>query len=84
LGPDRLVNFYSYRSNAVTLERNVSPGTNRVVVAGEAGRTYRLFGTSALPAWIPLKTNLMPDSGIFDYFEAELSAGSRLFKFESP
>ncbi|HKX60546.1 MAG TPA: choice-of-anchor Q domain-containing protein [Verrucomicrobiae bacterium] len=84
LGPDRLVNFHSYRSNAVTLEMNVAPGTNRVVVAGEAGRAYRLLGTSDLPAWIPVKTNVMPASGIFDYFEAVLPAGNRLFKFESP
>ena len=84
LGPDRLVNFHSYRSNAVTLEMNVAPNLNRVVVAGEAGRTYPLLGTSVLPAWIPVKTNVMPASGIFDYFEPNLSPGTRLFRFESP
>jgi hypothetical protein len=85
LGPDRLVNFHSYRSNAVTLEMNASPGTHRVVFAGETGRTYRLFGSSALPAWTTLQTNVISSSGIFNYIETDAgSPAHRLFKVESP
>jgi hypothetical protein len=85
VGPDTPVNFHSYRSNAVTLEMNVSPGSHRVVFAGETGRSYILYGSSALPAWAALKTNVMSSSQIFDYFESDVgSPGHRLYKVVSP
>jgi hypothetical protein len=69
----------------VTLEMNVSAGSHRVVFAGETGRTYVLYGSSALPAWTALQTNVMSSSHIFDYFENDVgSPGSRVYKVESP
>jgi hypothetical protein len=85
VGPDTFVNFHSYRSNAVTLEMNSSPGTHRVVFAGETGRTYVLYGSSSLPDWTPLQTNVMSSSQIFDYLENDVGTpGSRVYKVESP
>ncbi|HXI50163.1 MAG TPA: choice-of-anchor Q domain-containing protein, partial [Candidatus Saccharimonadales bacterium] len=84
LGPDHVVNFQCYRSNAVTLELS-APGVHRVVFAGEAGRTYRLMGSSELPTWLPLQTNLMSNSEIFSYDEADLGfPAQRFFKVLSP
>ena len=53
-------------------------------VAGEVGRTYRLFGTSALPTLgsPPNKSDVRQRN--FDYFEADVSSGPRLFKFDNP
>ena len=85
VGPDTFVNFHSYRSNAVTLEMNSSPGTHRIVFAGETGRTYILSGSSDLPTWTPLQTNVVSSSQIFDYFETDVgSPAHRLYKVESP
>ena len=66
-------------------EMNFSPGTHRVVFAGETGRTYILSGSSNLPTWTPLQTNVMSSSQIFDYFETDAGSPSHhLFKVESP
>ena len=84
LGPDQVVNFHCYRSNAVTLELS-APGVHRVVFAGETGRTFRLMGSSDLVNWLPLQTNVMSASEIFDYQEADLgSPAQRFFKVLSP
>jgi len=84
LGPDCAVNFHCYRSNALTIELSAAGG-RRVVFAGEAGRTYRLIGSSNPPNWLPLQTNGMSASELFDYQEADPGfPAQRLYKVLSP
>ena len=84
LGPDQVVNFHCYRSNAVTLELG-APGVHRVVFAGEAARTFRLMGSLDMTNWLPLQTNVMTASEIFGHQEADLrSPAQRFSKVLSP
>jgi hypothetical protein len=69
LGPDVVgLDFHSYRSNALTMER-VSTGIVRSVFAGEAGQTHRVLFSPDLQQWHPYSTNMVQSSGIFDFFE---------------
>jgi hypothetical protein len=68
LGPDLAgVNFHSYRSNALSIER-LSGQTLRSVFAGAAGDTWRILVCTKLPTWLPYATNTVEASGLFEFF----------------
>jgi hypothetical protein len=69
VGPDVVaVDFHSYRSNALVLERTTGAAV-RGVFAGEAGQTYRLLASPDLAAWTPHSTNTTASSGLFEFLE---------------
>jgi hypothetical protein len=60
------VNFHSYRSNALVLEK-VTGQAIRGVFAGEALRTYDVLTSTNLPIWTALSTNVAETSGLFEF-----------------
>jgi hypothetical protein len=85
LGPDVVgVDFHSYRSNALTMER-VSSGVVRAVFAGETGQTHRVLLSTNLQHWGSYSTNTVQPSGIFDFFETNSASPlSRFFEVVKP
>ena len=85
VGPDAVgVNFYSYRSNALFIQR-VTSRVTRSIFAGEAGQTYRVLVSSALEDWSPSSTHKAESSGLFEFYETNAVAGlPRLFQVVRP
>jgi hypothetical protein len=85
VGPDLVgLDFNSYRSNALTMER-ISSGIVRAVFAGEAGQTHRVLLSTTLPQWESYSTNTVQPSGIFDFFETNSASPlSRFFNVVMP
>jgi hypothetical protein len=85
VGPDILgVDFHSYRSNALIIERISGPAVHGIF-AGEAGQTWRVLISSDLSAWTPWSTNTAGSSGLFEFFDnAPLLQPRRYFQAVRP
>jgi hypothetical protein len=85
LGPDAVaVDFHSYRSNALTIER-VSAGSVHSIFAGEAGQSYCVEISTNLPNWSPYATNTAQSSGLFEFYETNaVPEVPRLFRVARP
>jgi hypothetical protein len=79
LGTDRMVNFYWYHSNKVTLEINTPPGTHRFIYVGQTGQMCRLMGSSNLVDWILLKSDVVNSIGMFSHEGPDVGPGRRRF-----
>jgi hypothetical protein len=66
VGPDAMdVNFTSYRSNALTMER-LTGDRLRAVFAGHAGEVWRVWDATNLVDWTVCSTNTVESSGLFE------------------
>jgi hypothetical protein len=86
VGPDIVgLNFYSWRSNALTIERMDGPRL-RSVFAGHAGDTWRVSQAADLSGnWMPYSTNTVESSGLFELILTnEPMTHLRLFRTEKP
>jgi hypothetical protein len=85
LGPDAVyVNFHSYRSNALTIER-LSGEVCRNVFAGEAGDTWRVLTATDLLNWSEYSVKTVEPSGIFDFFHTNgVGSGTKFFQAVKP
>jgi hypothetical protein len=78
------VNFHSYRSNALFIER-IAAGVAHSLFAGEAGQTYRVLLSTNLTEWLPYSTNTAQSSGLFEFYDTnDLPALPRMFQAARP
>ncbi len=60
------VDFTSYRSNALVIER-IGSHAIRGVFAGQPGLTYHVFASTNLETWQPWSTHTVEPSGLFEF-----------------
>ena len=82
-GPDQLnIDFTAYRWNALSIE-GVSNGVLHLAYAGTNGQTYRVLASSNLTDWIPISTNTVSSSNLFDIFDST-GERARFYRSSSP
>lgn len=78
------VDFHSYRSNALVIER-VDTGITRSTYAGEAGQNFHVELSTATGTWTPYSTNVTASSGLFQFNDTNAAMASpRLFRVVKP
>jgi hypothetical protein len=78
------VDFHSYRSNALVIER-IGTGITKSIFAGAAGQTYRVEISTNHPSWTPFSTNVVQSSGLFEFYDTNTSiAAPRMFRALRP
>jgi hypothetical protein len=84
VGPDIVdVNFLSYQSNALVIER-LSADTVRCVFAGEDGATYHVLSATNLPGLTPYSTNQAQANGLIEFTEGTAVSPIRFFQVVRP
>ena len=78
------VDFHSYRSNALVIER-IGTGATRSIFAGEAGQTYHVEISTGFQPWMPFSINTAASSGLFEFNDTNTAPASlRVFRVLRP